>query len=110
MKISNSFSHFVQVGIPFPSIKDKQVINGRGFPVRPRPLLHPHQVELKREYNNQYWRSRGLLTGSEWYDIQAFRAINQALGRCIRHRSVQPNFDLSLEGCGHSEMTGEHWC
>ena len=66
--------------------------------MRPRPLLHPHQVELKREYNNQYWRSRGLLTGSEWYEIQAFRAINQALGRCIRHRSVQPNFDLSLEG------------
>ena len=50
-----------QVGIPFPSIKDTQ-------------------VELKRQYNDQYSAARGLLTGSEWYEIQAYRAINQALG------------------------------
>jgi Fanconi anemia group J protein len=43
-------------------------------------------VELKKRYNNLYVKSRGLRSGSEWYDIQAFRAINQALGRCIRHR------------------------
>ena len=58
----------------------------------PHPLLRPSpQVELKKEYNNQYCGARGLLTGSEWYDIQAFRAINQALGRCIRHRLVPIN-------------------
>ncbi len=44
------------------------------------------QVELKREYNNEHFRNRGLLTGSEWYEIQAYRALNQALGRCIRHK------------------------
>lgn len=44
------------------------------------------QIELKREYNNSYCRQRSLLTGSEWYEIQAYRALNQALGRCIRHR------------------------
>ena len=35
------------------------------------------QVELKRKYNTQYSASRGLLTGSEWYEIQAYRALNQ---------------------------------
>uniref|UniRef100_UPI00358E39C6 Fanconi anemia group J protein homolog n=1 Tax=Myxine glutinosa TaxID=7769 RepID=UPI00358E39C6 len=57
----------VTVGIPFPSFKD-------------------HQVELKRRYNDQRVK-RGLLSGSHWYDIQAYRALNQALGRCIRHKN-----------------------
>lgn len=41
----------------------------------------------KKEFNDRFYRERKLLVGSEWYDIQAFRALNQALGRCIRHRS-----------------------
>ena len=61
---------------------------------------------MKRLYNDQN-QQRGLLSGSNWYDIQAFRALNQgtltslysnnsdpntltflnvALGRCIRHK------------------------
>ncbi|KAL2918010.1 hypothetical protein HK105_202424 [Polyrhizophydium stewartii] len=55
------------VGLPFPNIKDLQVLQ-------------------KRDYNTAKASSRGLLNGSEWYEIQAFRALNQALGRCIRHR------------------------
>ena len=57
------------VGIPFPNVKDIQ-------------------VDLKRKYNDVRKReeNRELLSGKEWYDIQAFRALNQALGRCIRHR------------------------
>lgn len=57
------------VGIPFPNVKDIQ-------------------VDLKRKYNDVRKReeNRDLLSGREWYDIQAFRALNQALGRCIRHR------------------------
>ncbi|XP_043574041.1 Fanconi anemia group J protein isoform X1 [Chiloscyllium plagiosum] len=58
----------VTIGIPFPNVKDLQ-------------------VELKRKYNDQHSRTRGLLPGSQWYEIQAFRALNQALGRCIRHRN-----------------------
>ncbi|XP_069767555.1 Fanconi anemia group J protein isoform X2 [Narcine bancroftii] len=58
----------VTVGIPFPNVKDLQ-------------------VELKRKYNDQHSRTRGLLPGSQWYEIQAFRALNQALGRCIRHKT-----------------------
>ncbi|KAK3742769.1 hypothetical protein QZH41_003706 [Actinostola sp. cb2023] len=55
------------VGIPFPNTKDLK-------------------VDLKRKYNDAYASKRGLLNGSEWYEIQAYRALNQALGRCIRHK------------------------
>ncbi|KAJ3690877.1 hypothetical protein LUZ61_020041 [Rhynchospora tenuis] len=57
----------VIVGIPFPNINDVQVV-------------------LKKRYNDTYKSSKGLLSGSEWYCHQAFRALNQAAGRCIRHR------------------------
>ncbi|KAM9801201.1 Fanconi anemia group J protein [Neosynchiropus ocellatus] len=57
----------VTIGIPFPNIKDLQ-------------------VELKMKYNDQHCKTRGLLPGNRWYEIQAYRALNQALGRCIRHR------------------------
>ncbi|KAL0545347.1 hypothetical protein IC582_015226 [Cucumis melo] len=30
--------------------------------------------------------SKNLLSGNEWYCQQAFRALNQAAGRCIRHK------------------------
>ncbi|XP_053563319.1 Fanconi anemia group J protein [Bombina bombina] len=58
----------ITIGIPFPNVKDLQ-------------------VELKRKYNDQHSKSRGLLPGSQWYEIQAYRALNQALGRCIRHKN-----------------------
>ena len=43
-------------------------------------------VEIKKSFNDQFSQSRGLLRGNDWYEIQAYRALNQALGRCIRHR------------------------
>ncbi|XP_029922829.1 Fanconi anemia group J protein isoform X2 [Myripristis murdjan] len=58
----------VTIGIPFPNIKDLQ-------------------VELKMRYNDQHCKTRGLLSGHRWYEIQAYRALNQALGRCIRHKN-----------------------
>ncbi|CAL9205095.1 unnamed protein product [Musa hybrid cultivar] len=57
----------VIVGIPFPNINDIHVV-------------------LKKKYNDTYRSSKHLLSGSEWYCHQAFRALNQAAGRCIRHR------------------------
>uniref|UniRef100_K3ZQ62 Helicase ATP-binding domain-containing protein n=1 Tax=Setaria italica TaxID=4555 RepID=K3ZQ62_SETIT len=45
------------------------------------------QVKLKKRYNDSYKSSKYLLSGSEWYCHQAFRALNQAAGRCIRHKS-----------------------
>ena len=41
----------------------------------------------KKKYNNSYAFSRGLLNGDKWYEIQAYRALNQALGRCLRHKN-----------------------
>lgn len=55
------------VGIPFPNINDIQVAE-------------------KKKYNDTYKCSKNLLSGSDWYCQQAFRALNQAAGRCIRHR------------------------
>lgn len=55
----------VPIGIPYPAFKDPKVI-------------------LKREYNDR--KRDNSLTGQQWYESQAFRALNQALGRCIRHR------------------------
>jgi Fanconi anemia group J protein len=28
-----------------------------------------------------------MVSGSVWYTTQAYRALNQALGRCLRHRN-----------------------
>ncbi|KAM9452927.1 LOW QUALITY PROTEIN: Fanconi anemia group J protein [Salvelinus alpinus] len=64
----NNARAVVTVGIPFPNIKDLQ-------------------VELKMKYNDQHCKARGLLSGSRWYEIQAYRALNQALVRCIRHKN-----------------------
>ncbi|XP_023372406.1 Fanconi anemia group J protein [Otolemur garnettii] len=58
----------ITIGIPFPNVKDLQ-------------------VELKRKYNDHHSKLRGVLSGRQWYEIQAYRALNQALGRCIRHRN-----------------------
>ncbi|CAO3697444.1 unnamed protein product [Rhizopus microsporus] len=61
----------VALGIPYPGIKDME-------------------VQLKKEYNDRKrmkHKNADVLTGREWYSIQAYRAINQALGRCIRHRN-----------------------
>ncbi|XP_036612018.1 Fanconi anemia group J protein [Trichosurus vulpecula] len=58
----------ITIGIPFPNVRDLQ-------------------VELKKKYNDQHSKQRGLLPGRQWYEIQAYRALNQALGRCIRHKN-----------------------
>lgn len=52
----------------------------------PYPALHDQPVVLKKEYNDRNGKERKLLNGNQWYEAQAFRAMNQALGRCIRHR------------------------
>lgn len=64
---NNSARAVITVGIPYPYVNDVQ-------------------IGLKKEYNEMHKSSRHLLSGSEWFEIQAYRALNQALGRCIRHK------------------------
>ena len=73
------------VGVPYPNVKDKR-------------------VELKRLYNNE-GVSRGLLSGDQWYSQQAFRALNQAVGRCLRHRNDHGAILLADERYLRDDMT-----
>ncbi|XP_010062453.2 regulator of telomere elongation helicase 1 homolog [Eucalyptus grandis] len=60
------------------------VVTGLPFATRTDP-----KVRLKREYLDELARlqkERRILTGDEWYNQQASRAVNQAVGRVIRHR------------------------
>ncbi|XP_062140101.1 regulator of telomere elongation helicase 1 homolog [Drosophila sulfurigaster albostrigata] len=56
-------------GLPFPPLKDPKVILKRRY------------LESNRTKENQ------LLSGQEWYSLEATRAVNQAIGRVIRHRN-----------------------
>ncbi|XP_010249778.1 PREDICTED: regulator of telomere elongation helicase 1 isoform X2 [Nelumbo nucifera] len=61
------------------------IITGIPFALRTDP-----KVRLKREYLDHQAQSQKrdfkVLTGEEWYCQQALRAVNQAVGRVIRHR------------------------
>ncbi len=59
----NQARGLIAVGIPFPLVKDLKIV-------------------LKKEFNDSKHQSNpGILTGSAWYTLQAFRALNQALGK-----------------------------
>ncbi len=54
----------------------------------PLPNFVDRAITAKRAYNDEQrvLRKRtDLLPGDEWYKQQAYRALAQALGRCIRH-------------------------
>lgn len=57
------------------------VITGIPFPPRMEP-----KVQLKMEYL-QSVQAKDKITGDEWYTQEASRAINQAVGRVLRHKN-----------------------
>ena len=60
----------ITVGIPFGPMQDLKIVR-------------------KREYNDdrcKKYPNDNRLRGWDWYRIDAFRALNQGFGRCIRHR------------------------
>ncbi|EJW03051.1 DNA repair helicase (rad3) [Edhazardia aedis USNM 41457] len=54
----------VALGIPYPAYKDPEVVS-------------------KRMYNDKNKEIKGQM----WYEFQAFRAVNQAIGRVVRHKN-----------------------
>lgn len=56
------------VGMPFPPYMD------------PRVVLKKEYLEKNRNVQNQ------LQNGQSWYNMEATRAVNQAIGRVIRHK------------------------
>uniref|UniRef100_A0AC34FDJ4 ATP-dependent helicase C-terminal domain-containing protein n=1 Tax=Panagrolaimus sp. ES5 TaxID=591445 RepID=A0AC34FDJ4_9BILA len=71
----------ISEGIDFPDDMARCVICV-GIPL---PNFNDEQVKQKRAFNDS--SSMNILSGEEWYSIQAYRALNQALGRCLRHRN-----------------------
>ena len=64
--------------------------NGRAVIITglPYPALHEPKVRIKREFLDQRHAASPAtspLTGGSWYQQQASRAVNQAIGRVIRH-------------------------
>ncbi|CDW74129.1 regulator of telomere elongation helicase 1 homolog [Stylonychia lemnae] len=57
----------IMAGIPYPQIYDPRVITKKDY--------------LDRKYAQQ----KSQINGNMWYKLQACRAINQAIGRVIRH-------------------------
>jgi len=56
----------VVIGIPFPALGDLR-------------------VSYKKKYLNDNQRTSKRISGNEWYMQQTVRAVNQAIGRVIRH-------------------------
>ncbi|KAK9875897.1 hypothetical protein WA026_009684 [Henosepilachna vigintioctopunctata] len=56
------------IGLPFPPLKD------------PRVILKKKYLDNCRSTNQEY------IGGDKWYTLEACRAINQAIGRVIRHQ------------------------
>ncbi|XP_047999138.1 Fanconi anemia group J protein homolog isoform X4 [Leguminivora glycinivorella] len=52
----------------------------------PYPNTFDMAVKEKMKYNDKYAAQRNLLSSREWLRVQAYRALNQAVGRCVRHR------------------------
>ncbi|GBG29891.1 Regulator of telomere elongation helicase 1 [Hondaea fermentalgiana] len=74
-------------GIDFSNSKARAVvITGLPYP----PKVDP-QVVLKWQFLDQQKpdpaRPMSKLSGQDWYGQQAYRAVNQAIGRVIRHRN-----------------------
>ncbi|OQS04912.1 hypothetical protein THRCLA_02895 [Thraustotheca clavata] len=79
----------VITGLPFAPIKDPKIV-------------------LKKEFLDQAVVSSGemKLSGNQWYVQQAARAVNQAIGRVIRHRHDYGAIILLDERFGYAQQRG----
>ena len=76
----------------------------------PLPSAFALPIKEKMNYNDEQRKLQNrtdLLPGQEWYSQQAYRAIAQALGRCIRHSAdYGAVFLLDIRHCDDSSPNG----
>jgi Rad3-related DNA helicase len=65
--IDNAARCVIMAGIPYPQIYDPKVVTKKDY--------------LDRKYVSR----KSTINGNAWYKLQACRAVNQAIGRVIRH-------------------------
>ncbi|CAD6194712.1 unnamed protein product [Caenorhabditis auriculariae] len=53
----------------------------------PYPPVHDERVVLKRMYlDERLLKNKKSMNSKDWYQIEALRAVNQAIGRVLRHK------------------------
>lgn len=72
----------VSEGLDFANKNGRAVII-TGIPFAPKS---DPKVGLKKSYMQTNYIRNQSLSGDEWYQLEASRAVNQAIGRVIRHR------------------------
>jgi len=73
----------VSEGIDFAD-RDARAVVITGIPF---PSVYDPKVKLKKKFlDAKKVQSKGI-GGAEWYNLEAFRALNQAIGRVIRHKT-----------------------
>ncbi|GBP43640.1 Regulator of telomere elongation helicase 1 homolog [Eumeta japonica] len=74
----------VSEGLDFADMNGRAVIiTGLPFP----PLKDPRIVLKKKYLEELRMKEKDSLSGDEWYSLEATRAVNQAIGRVIRHQN-----------------------
>jgi len=82
----------VLIGIPYPNQKSPEISFKKAYNDREVQKAKMKWHEQQKQHQSQ---SKGsslplqephFLDGKKWYLQQAYRALNQALGRCIRHK------------------------
>lgn len=74
----------VSEGLDFADMNGRAVIiTGLPFP----PLKDPRIVLKKKYLEELRVTNKDFLSGDEWYSLEATRAVNQAIGRVIRHKN-----------------------
>ena len=76
----------VVLGIPYPAFKDSKVMLKKQFNSHPRN------------------RQRGLVSGDEWYSLQAFRAMNQVRA-CFAMPAPPVSASAAMRVCCHAQRS-----
>lgn len=73
----------VSEGLDFADMNGRAVIiTGLPFP----PLKDPRIILKKKYLDELKSKDKDFLSGDDWYSLEATRAVNQAIGRVIRHQ------------------------